>query len=392
MNPSAQDWVKKILSTYQEDAIILQHPSRRAFYIALKDTGFLYGDSYTLLLKHDTDLKLTHEECTKVNLFHALQYIGSTHMPNASPLEVISSIVKYYKALDKGKKGFLHAFTFSTSETTNLEHILAKRVQDSNTVYKTNAVSLLTHALLFIDVLAYEYWLSGASDTKEFIKKLEQQTIVCCFSILKSKHTKNKYDRLLIELFEASSQYISSKGNFETTLSKENFVNYTESAKQYLFDLSCLAVWEDKTLDTEEYTYLKELNNNLGFDESKMRESIDHIKAFSLQSEKKVTLFEYATPIKQFYKQSTSTVQRLIIRNKDRLQKELHESGELLKLLGSSTHRELSQDEKSKVKEQLLDICKSIPSLTIFLLPGGTILLPLLVKFIPKLLPSSFDE
>ena len=50
------------------------------------------------------------------------------------------------------------------------------------------------------------------------------------------------------------------------------------------------------------------------------------------------------------------------------------------------------KDEKSKVKEQLLDICKTIPSLTIFLLPGGAILLPLLVKLIPKLLPSAFDE
>ena len=70
----------------------------------------------------------------------------------------------------------------------------------------------------------------------------------------------------------------------------------------------------------------------------------------------------------------------------------MQESGELLKLLGVSTLRELSKEEKSKVKEQLLDICKTIPSLTIFLLPGGAILLPLLVKFIPKLLPSAFDE
>ncbi|HAV53450.1 MAG TPA: hypothetical protein DCX41_00735, partial [Aequorivita sp.] len=71
---------------------------------------------------------------------------------------------------------------------------------------------------------------------------------------------------------------------------------------------------------------------------------------------------------------------------------ELEESGELMLLLGQSTLRDLSADEKRKVKEQLLDICKTIPSLTIFLLPGGSVLLPLLVKFIPKLLPSSFQE
>ena len=72
--------------------------------------------------------------------------------------------------------------------------------------------------------------------------------------------------------------------------------------------------------------------------------------------------------------------------------RELEESGELMVLLGQSTVRDLSAEEKAKVREQLLDICKSIPSLTIFLLPGGSVLLPLLVKFIPKLLPSSFQD
>ena len=45
-----------------------------------------------------------------------------------------------------------------------------------------------------------------------------------------------------------------------------------------------------------------------------------------------------------------------------------------------------------KVKKQLLEICKTIPSLAIFLLPGGSLLLPILIKFIPTLLPSSFNE
>ena len=48
--------------------------------------------------------------------------------------------------------------------------------------------------------------------------------------------------------------------------------------------------------------------------------------------------------------------------------------------------------EKIKVKEQLLDICKTIPSLTIFLIPGGSLLLPILIKYIPSLLPSAFNE
>jgi LETM1-like protein len=61
-------------------------------------------------------------------------------------------------------------------------------------------------------------------------------------------------------------------------------------------------------------------------------------------------------------------------------------------LLADSTKRDLDEKEKKKIKKQLLDICKTIPSLTIFLLPGGSLLLPILIRFIPTLLPSAFNE
>lgn len=392
MNPSAQDWIKKFLSTYKEDVISLQFTSKDAFYDLLNATGFLYGNANSLILKHDIDLALSHQECTKVNLFHALLYTGISNTPSASPQEVISTIVKYYKALDKAKTGFLKAIIFSSSETSNLESILSKRLHEINTVNKTNAVSLLTYALLYVDVLAFEYWLSKGSDSKVFTKNLELQTMLCCFGSLNAKQEKTQYDSMLISLFEASSQYKDTEQSLETANRKENFEQFSAYARKYIFDVSTLAVWENKPLDLKEHIYLEALVNNLELDQDTQQKSIDAIKAFSLKTQGKVSLFEYATPIKQFYTQSTSTVKRLIVRNKDRLQKELQESGELLKLLGISTYRELSKDEKSKVKEQLLDICKTIPSLTIFLLPGGAILLPLLVKLIPKLLPSAFDE
>lgn len=72
--------------------------------------------------------------------------------------------------------------------------------------------------------------------------------------------------------------------------------------------------------------------------------------------------------------------------------KEIVQSKELMMLLAISTTRDLDEKEKKKIKKQILDVCKTIPSLTIFLLPGGSLLLPLLIKFIPTMLPSSFNE
>ena len=79
-------------------------------------------------------------------------------------------------------------------------------------------------------------------------------------------------------------------------------------------------------------------------------------------------------------------------RNKNCLLQELEESKELMLLLKKSTTQKLTPKEQSAVKEQLLDIFKSIPSFAIFMLPGGALLLPLVIKFIPSLLPSAYRD
>lgn len=85
-------------------------------------------------------------------------------------------------------------------------------------------------------------------------------------------------------------------------------------------------------------------------------------------------------------------IKDLLERNKMRLQKELFESKEALSLLRKSTKTKLTPEERLKVKMQLLDICKAIPAFTVFMLPGGALLLPLLIKLIPDILPSAFRE
>lgn len=89
---------------------------------------------------------------------------------------------------------------------------------------------------------------------------------------------------------------------------------------------------------------------------------------------------------------TVAEIKASIQKNKKRLAKEIRESKELFNLLKKSTYEKLNDDEKLKVKQQLLDICKSIPALAVFLLPGGALLLPLLIKLIPDILPSAFRE
>lgn len=397
MNPSAPDWILKFLNLFEKKELLDICDDSHNFYDCLKLTGFIYGVSVTTMTKKSLgNLKLTKEELTKVNLFHALLYQFFQKNPEASTQESIADILSFYRHIEKGKTGFFHKFSLTHSPSNSLEHIFSARLQEANTLLKKNTISLLTHALLFLDVLVYKQWLKNPDSSKSYYNQKEKNVLTACFYTLKSKRKKTKYDKLLIELFETSSEYFIDETDIGSATFLES-LNYLDSdidslEKRYMLDLCCLTVWEDLKLDDTEHQFLQQLLVTLDFNEKELGKSLIALNTFSERYSEKILLFEYSHPVRQFYKQSASTVKLLIIRNKDRLTRELEESGELVVLLGQSTLRDLSSEEKTKVKEQLLDICKTIPSLTIFILPGGTVLLPLLVKFIPKLLPSSFQE
>ncbi len=366
------------------------------FYLTLRDTGFIFGDSMSAIPKRRLGtLKLTKEELTKINIFHAFYFYFFQVNENATNDEAIKSMLTFYQDIEKGKVGFFQKFSILNSPANNLENILSTRIQESNALFRKNTISLLTYAFLYVDVLTYKYWLLDKDGAKLHFSNLESIILNYCFATLKSKKKKTKYDKLLLEVFEVSPSYTLDKDSADPIKSLQKIksaIPLSFQEKKYILDICCLTVWEDFKMDDTEYQYLLELTETLQLDDTHFEDSLSALFVFSQKYPEKILLFEYSHPVKQFYKQSSSTVKLLILRNKDRLVKGIQESGELMVLMGQSTIRDLTTEEKSKVKEQLLDVCKSIPSLTIFLLPGGSVLLPLLMKFIPRLLPSAFQD
>ena len=173
MNPSASGWIPKFLTQYKKQHLVDDFDNEIHFYNHLKSTGFLYGVSIKAMPKDPlSNLKITTDEYTKINLFHTLLFTFFNKNPNKSSDEAIDSIINFYKLLEKGKIGFLYKFSLSQSSSSNLEHILSNRLQDTNNILKKKSTSILTYALLFLDILAYRRFLSSPNFLKQFAQDL----------------------------------------------------------------------------------------------------------------------------------------------------------------------------------------------------------------------------
>lgn len=406
MNPSASGWIKKHLDYLLKH--LENHPlDELGMYLQLRDNGFIYGTSRsTICVEESKQLKWTEEEKTKVNLFDALAFTFYDTISNASPQECIKAMLEFYDKLDSenNKGGFT---LLKESHYERLEKVIDHRIQTNEPLLKKNFSHLITNALLYIDVLAFEHYLITQEAPNAYAKEFEAIVIQTVWIALSRNRTreihdqresvavkqiKDTYNELLMKLFESSIRY--NNWPIQNSADVMQLIRSIDQPleKNYLLDVCALAVGNDQKIDSSEMQFVNEVCEQLDIEPKDKEDSLTAIITFIDYYKDDIAYLQYSNPLQHFYNQTSRTVSTLILRNKKRFVKEIDQSKELAILLTQSTIRDLSKEEKRVVRKQLLDICKTVPSLAIFLLPGGGILMPLLVKFIPQLLPSAFNE
>ncbi len=393
INPSANGWIDKFFNG-QIPENVPSKPRTEDFYLNIRATGFIYGH----IIGFNTSVPVRHDgwmtdEISKVALLNTLFQLYSAITDDQDPKNFIRKAVAFYDEMNPKGFNIFKKVLPGNSPSVNLENILDERVQTNDNFISRNFSHIVTNALLFIDVLAFRQYLVFGSIPEKYLKKTEEIIVNVISLALKIKTNKSAHDKLLIKLFEASIRYSKfSKATIQNpeALQLDYFTNDLE--KYYLIDLAGMALWSDGVVEKEEAYFLHQLAKPMHVHEKFVDDSISATNAFITQHKKEIRYFNYSNPVKHFYDHVTQSVVVLITRNKNRLAKEIRQSGELMVLLAHSARRDLDAKEKKKVKKQLLEICKTIPSLTIFLLPGGSLLLPILIKFIPQLLPSAFNE
>jgi hypothetical protein len=390
INPSINGWIEKFLNQYAAD--VSDYTTDELFFLACQKSGLIYGYvvNYHLDCNLD-DTKWDNEEKMKVGFLATLFALHKTKKDTDYQL-FIEDLFRFYTIISKGNFSFLNIVLPHANSYQKLESIINERLQTNDNIVTKNFTHMVTNSMLYIDVLAFEYYLNHNTINLDFFKNLERKCLALIMLSLNVKKQKSEYDIMLLKMFENSLRYSKvSKVKSNEIIDVVFEGNRSALESLYLYEIAHMTLISDGVVNENEQVFLSEFDLKLGLNKINQNNGYELVE-FINKNKNNLPFYNLNHPVKQFYTNTQDNIAKLVSRNKTRLLKELSESKELVKLLRKSTQNELSFEEKKKVKKQLLDICKSIPSLTIFLLPGGGLLLPILIKFIPQLLPSAFNE
>lgn len=390
MNPSASGWIEKF--GHLVEKAVSPYPDLPALDRDLKSCGFTYGINIGIPTYVEPAHPLSQDENAKINLLAGL-YFSYRHISrNTSYKEFIKSALAFYKGLELGQPNLLQKIFSGGKPSSQLEKLLDSRVYLGESILSRTFNSLITNSLLAVDLLTYRAFLRGTDQLKEAAQQMESMVINLVYHSLEYRKP-GKSTQKLREVFESSRSFLDAQKPCDSDDFQELLAAYRNTdVARYFLDIICLTVWEDESLELVEHHFAIRQGSILGFEEAEVLSVLKDVQTFFKLHANQAFYLKQSNTGGQLYESMSRLVDKLISRNSKRLKKELQQSGELMVLLSKSTLRELSAEEKKKVQNQLLDIFKSIPSLAIFLLPGGAVLLPIFIKLIPKLLPSSFDE
>lgn len=407
--PGSKGWIAKYLTLVEKGEIITQIERPAALTNAqfnhhfLAQSGIVYGYPSRLIFGTSfNQSKWTQDEKLTVLLFESLlfTYCNFNKSKQFDSNQFLETLYVFYKNHRVQSLGSFLGYLFKEAKSEKLERILAKRtdaqVQLSNT---KSWAGLFNNAFIYLDILLFEEFLKSDKSIVDY-----QSLAVLSLSIISlSAYSDGKIEDSEKALFDAFL-VSADLDHDERELAKLRFKNGTSlneldaelnaswNFKRYLLDLSSLTIYANHDAHSEEKEFLEELRNWLSLAPEDLNQAVIMAQQFVLENHKQVGYLKDANTVELMVTNVSKRWIKILGRNKDKLAVELKQSKELVALIRKSAIEELTKEEKEKVKTQFLDIAKSMPALAIFLLPGGALLLPIVLKIIPTLIPSAFRD
>ncbi len=405
-SPGSKNWILKYFQLVENNVFSIEsisenHQKESAFNSLASKTGLIYGipSSFIYFTNVSSDT-YTNEEKLKLLLFEALlfSYLQGLKEPFDKKL-FIQSLKSFYSENEESK---WFDKVFKTSEVEQLEVTLSSRILIDTPIFESNYwLNYLSNCFVFLDVILFQEFLQ--KKTISLNSKYSSYVTYVMKGIIYMAYAENKIEskeqRLLANFLSFTQLEKNSKLQIETFInngiSKSDF-NLTKIDNPLLlgiiFELGLLIAHKSLATFTSERKSLYDFGDFLGLSAQEINESEIRSNLFLLEKQEESSPFYFESRSSLAFQGFSNRWIRILGRNKDKLISELKESKELVALIQKSTTKELTKEEKEMVKNQFIDILKSVPSIGIFLLPGGALLLPLILKIVPDLLPSSFKE
>lgn len=410
LNPGAKNWIPKYLDLLSLGEIKLdvslarKLPPEELIHAFVFQTGLVFGYPSELLFYQGDTSKWTLDEKLKVLLFEhlLLDYTISKKDTEFVPAEFLDSLLSFYSHYRE--HSVLNVLTFFIKDATSVkvENIFSRRVNIRKVYSSKFWVNYLCNSLVYLDVIAYHEFLLREEKLETHYEEYAESVLQVIVQASKIDGVIDKQEQALFDVFLASASISDEKRNtIKESLYDDSDIESIVKAlpkdasillKQYLLDIGVLAIFSDLQAVNLELDFLLELYTLLELSEKDLHTSIGLIESFVIENNHQVAFLQENSSYDKLYGSFSSRWIKILGRNKDKLVEELYESKELVFLVKKSLHKELTPEEKEKVSSQFKDIIKSMPALAIFMLPGGALLLPLILKIVPALLPTAFRE
>ena len=300
-------------------------------------------------------------------------------------------------------KSWFSLFTQPQNPDSQLEKTLKKHLNfgaglTSFSVYFANS-------LLFLDIYGcMRYSHQPGQSALEQVKAEQEQLRVTALKLIAAaahangiieKEESQIYFQFLRSAKLPAAQVAELRELYKTGISLAEIAIPETSwlVRRYLLEVAILTIMADNDISSEEEIFLQQLCARLSLTQDDLDQGMAALQTFLLVNEPHLHFFKDKSRFTYASERLKERITKVIALNKDRILQEIEESKEMVALIQKSKRTQLSTEEKTKVRQQLFDILKTVPMLAMLLIPGKMLIMPFLLQILPaEIYPSAFRE
>ena len=407
MNLSEKGWFKQLINAQVGITESEINDKNEYLYRTSHYSGLIYG--HPVLPKEFKSAEfLEQSQSQKLKLVLLDGFIKTSLFPSkehipADPDEFVQylsdSIIAYYSTVVPSKK--IKDRNFWGKKLNNeeiVEALLNDRLNSETSENDNFWLSFFNNSLFFLDVYFFGEWIENRHQ-EATVRKIQQHRddvhlllLQVMASATYAENTIQDEEKLLFNQFLASAQLPEN--------TKKEAVDYIDKGlniadidlspaktwllKKYILELAILTVWSDKIVTEEEKKFIAILAERLDFSHDELEKSMVAMESFVLSNWGNIPILQSKNSFEDIRARFLERISAVMIQNQSRIGEEIKDSKELMRLLTKANETDLNEEEQIKVRTELIDILKTLPTFVIIALPGSFLTLPLLLKLLPK--------